>query len=126
MDKIIFTGFRTDIPQILAALDIFAFPSHAEAFGLALLEAMAMAKPSVCTNSDGVLDIAVDNETSFLFEKKNSADLTGKLKTLIDSAELRKKFGEAARIRAEKFFRKEDQIDKLVNLYNELINNVTV
>ena len=60
------------------ALDIFVFPSHAESFGIALAEAMAVGKPSVCSNAEGVLDIAVDGETSLLFENKNAEDLTKK------------------------------------------------
>ncbi|NWG28392.1 MAG: glycosyltransferase family 4 protein, partial [Ignavibacteriaceae bacterium] len=75
LTNLIFTGFRSDTPEVLAAMDIFAFPSHSEAFGIALVEAMAMAKPSVCSNTEGVLDIAVDEETSYLFETKNAEDL---------------------------------------------------
>jgi glycosyltransferase involved in cell wall biosynthesis len=48
LDNLIFTGYRSDVPELLAAMDIFVFPSHAEAFGIALIEAMAMQKPSVC------------------------------------------------------------------------------
>lgn len=120
-NKFIFTGFRKDIPDVISAMDIFAFPSHAEAFGLALLEAMALGKPSVCTNSDGVLDIAVDGETSYLFEKKNAADLAEKLNRLLSSEEIRYRFGKAARKRAEINFKKEDQIEKLIRLYEKEI-----
>lgn len=121
-DKIIFTGFRSDTPEVLAALDIFVFPSHAEAFGLALGEAMSMGKPSVCSNSDGVLDLAIDNETSFLFERQNSADLAAKLSLLVESPELRSKFGSAARERIVKYFDEENYITKLIGLYDKLIN----
>ena len=69
-NNICFTGYRSDIPEVLGALDIFVFPSRDEAFGLALIEAMSMGKPSVCTNYGGVLDIAVDGNTSFYFKKK--------------------------------------------------------
>ncbi len=40
--NIIFTGYRGDTPEVLSAMDIFVFPSHNEAFGIALIEAMAM------------------------------------------------------------------------------------
>ena len=61
--------------EVLSAMDIFLFPSHAEAFGVALVEAMAMAKPSVSTNSDGILDITVDNETGYLFKKDDQLSI---------------------------------------------------
>jgi len=70
LSNLIFTGFRSDTPEVLSAMDIFVFPSHAEAFGIALAEAMSMGKPSVCSNAEGVLDIAVDGVTSLFFEIK--------------------------------------------------------
>lgn len=121
IDKIIFTGYRSDIPEILAALDIFVFPSHAEAFGMALAEAMSMGKPSVCSNSDGVLEIAVDGATSYLFENKNSKDLSGKIEMLINSPAKRKEFGLAARKRVIDLFNMDKFTKELINIYNALI-----
>ncbi len=115
--NIIFTGFRSDTPDILAATDIFVFPSHGEAFGIALAEAMAMGRPSVCSNSDGVLDIAVDNVTSYLFENKNSSDLAKKIDWLISSPGTRNEFGAAARKRAAANFDLEMLTDKVLEIY---------
>jgi len=121
-NKVIFTGFRNDTPKIFAALDIFVFPSHAEAFGVALAEALSMEKPTVCSNSDGVLDIAVDGVTSFLFEKQNWHDLADKVEILIVSPETRKAFGLQGRKRAVQFFDLEVFTSKLINIYKISIN----
>ena len=121
ISNIIFCGFRSDTPEVLAAMDIFAFPSHAEAFGIALVEAMAMGVPSVCSNSDGILDIAVDNETSFLFEKKNAKDLGDKIEQLINSKELRIRFGNNARKRAVENFDIEILTEKVIAVYNSAL-----
>jgi len=126
LKNIIFTGFRGDTPEVLAALDIFAFPSHSEAFGIALVEAMAMKKPSVCSKADGVIDIAVDNETAYLFENKNADDLRAKLKLLIDSNETRLRFGESARKRVVENFDLEIITDKVVKIYSEEICGVVL
>jgi glycosyltransferase involved in cell wall biosynthesis len=120
-NDIIFTGFRKDTPEILAAMDIFVFPSHSEAFGIALVEAMAMGKPSVCSDSDGILDIAVNDVTSYLFQKQNSKDLTKKLKLLINSPEQRKNFSEAARNRAIEMFDMEILTSNVISCYEQLI-----
>ncbi len=104
LKNVIFAGFRNDTPDILAAMDIFVFPSHAEAFGIALAEAHSMALPSVCSNSDGVLDIAVDGETALLFENKNADDLSAKLEILIKDSQLRMSLGMKARERALELF----------------------
>lgn len=124
LHNIIFTGYRNDIPELLAALDIFVFPSHAEAFGIALIEAMAMEKPSVCSASDGILDIAVDKETSMLFEKGNAAALEKQINILIDNPALRKEFSKAARRRVLENFNIDLVTDKTCSLYNELILSV--
>jgi glycosyltransferase involved in cell wall biosynthesis len=120
LQNLIFTGYRSDIPELLAAIDIFVFPSHAEAFGIALIEAMAMEKPSVCSASEGVLDIAVDNQTSLLFEKQNAADLKDKIEILINNPDKRKSFAGAARKRVLDNFNIDAVTDRICSLYNEL------
>ncbi|MCX7798129.1 MAG: glycosyltransferase family 4 protein [Melioribacter sp.] len=119
--KIIFTGFRKDTPEVLAAMDIFVFPSHAEAFGIALAEALSMGKPSVCSNSDGVLDIAVDGVTSFLFNKQNWKELAEKVEILINNPQLRQKFGLEARKRAVELFDINVFTNKLIDIYQRAI-----
>jgi len=119
--NVIFTGYRSDTPQVIAAMDIFVFPSHNEAFGIALVEAMSMAKPSVCSNSDGVLDIAVDNETSYLFETKNAGDLTKKIELLINSPATRVQFGNSARTRAIENFDLDVLTEIVIKIYEDLL-----
>jgi hypothetical protein len=125
LKNLVFTGFRGDTPEVLAAMDIFAFPSHSEAFGIALVEAMAMKKPSVCSNSEGVLDIAVDSETSYLFENKSAEDLEAKLKLLIESKETCNEFGENARRRVIENFDLAKVTDKVLKIYHEELNRVS-
>jgi glycosyltransferase involved in cell wall biosynthesis len=124
LSNVIFAGFRSDTRDVLSAMDIFVFPSHAEAFGLALVEAMAMKLPSVCSNSDGILDIAVEGVTSFMFEKKNSNEMTEKIEMLIHSQSKRNEMGEAARVRVEENFGLEIHTDKLLNIYRDSVNSV--
>jgi glycosyltransferase involved in cell wall biosynthesis len=82
---------------------------------------MAMAKPSVSTSSDGILDITVDNETGYLFKKDDPADLKNKLELLINSPEKRKTFGKAARQRVLEQFDSQKLMDGLVELYKQFI-----
>jgi len=125
LKNVIFTGFRSDTADVLTAMDIFVFPSHSEAFGIALIEAMAMKKPAVCSNAEGVLDIAVNNQTAYLFENKNASDLKSKLKMLIKSGETRISFGENARKRVVQNFDMEIITDKVVNIYREEIREAS-
>jgi glycosyltransferase involved in cell wall biosynthesis len=119
----IFAGFRSDTRDVLFAFDIFIFPSHAEAFGIALIEAMAMERASVCANADGVLDIAVDGETNLLFQNKNAEDLTRKTEQLIIDENKRITMGKKARQRVIEKFEIEIIMDRTVKFYKNYINN---
>ena len=123
-DKVIFTGFRSDIPDLLSSMDIFTFPSHSEAFGNALIEAMAMGKPSVCSNSAGVPEIAVEGKTGYFFKKQDADDLTVKLELLINSPERRITFGEAARYHVRQNFDLIRTTDKILALYYDALTTV--
>jgi glycosyltransferase involved in cell wall biosynthesis len=125
LKNVIFTGFRSDTPEILSAMDIFIFPSHSEAFGIALVEAMAMGKPSVCTNSDGILDIALNGKTGYLFEKKDPEDLKNKIELLIYSPDNGIAFGKAARERVIEYFDFDKLIDEHVDIYKRIINLIS-
>ena len=120
--NIIFTGFRTDTADILSAMDIFVFPSHAESFGMVLIEAMAMERPTVSADAEGVLDITIDGETGLLFENKNVNDLTEKISKLIDSEELGSKLGKGGRQRIINNFNLEKQTEKILGIYSSLIS----
>lgn len=63
---IIFTGYRTDMPDLLAAFDAFIVPSRHEPFGLVLLEAMEAGLPVCATAAGGVLDILADAPESLV------------------------------------------------------------
>ena len=116
-DRIRLTGFRHDIHRLLNALDIFVFPSHAEAFGLVLLEAMATGLPVVSSNCDGVLDIVTDRIEGFLVPPKEVEQLVVAVEKLIQSPELRRHFGQVGCQKVKEQFDLEQMVDKIEDLY---------
>ena len=68
LDRVRFLGFREDIPEILAATDIFVFPSLREGLPLALMEAMAAGLPVVCSNIRGNRDLIEHGKGGYLAE----------------------------------------------------------
>lgn len=116
-----FAGFRRDVPDALASFDIFAFPSHAESFGVALIEAMAMHLPVVASNCDGVLDIVVDGKTGVLVPPGDAASLAGALQRLLEDPLLRQEMGAAGRKRVMGCFDRERQMDRLEEIYRSLL-----
>lgn len=95
---------HSDMPRVYNSCDIFTLPSLYEPFGLAVLEAMAVAKPVVVTNVGGMVDSVVHNVTGLKVEAGNHKALAEALLILLSDDGLRKKFGRAGRIRAEKKF----------------------
>ncbi len=120
-ERFVVTGFRQDIPQMLEAMDVFAFPSRAEAFGLALIEAMAMGLPTVSSNCDGVLDIVVDEETGLMVPPRDGAALAAATQRLLDDAALRVRLGQAGQARAHALFGEDRMLTRMEHLYTDLI-----
>jgi glycosyltransferase involved in cell wall biosynthesis len=120
-DTVVFTGFRRDVPDVMAAMDIFAFPSHAEAFGMVLIEAMATELPVVSTNCDGVLDIVVDGETGIYVPPRNPLRFAAALERLMGDGALRRSMGTAGRKRAVALFEWQDHLQRLESVYTELL-----
>jgi glycosyltransferase involved in cell wall biosynthesis len=118
-----FAGFRTDIPDIMASFDLFAFPSHAESFGIVLIEAMAMERPVVSTNCDGVLDIMVDGETGLMVPPQNAHAFADALARLLEDPSLRTRMGSAARRRVATLFDQQRQLDRLEEIYRSVLNS---
>lgn len=113
-----FPGYVKDVPRLLAALDILAFPSHEESFGLGLTEAMAMRLPVVASGSAGVLDIVVDGETGLLVPPKDSQSLAAGIAALARDPEKRLRFGEAGRKRVEELFSMKSVVRRLEEFYS--------
>ena len=115
--QVIFTGYRRDIPRMLRAMDIFAFPSHEESFGTILVEAMAMELPVVACRSGGVPDIVVDGDTGILVPPRTVDELSDALLTLIADDELRRRLGRNGRRHVERHFDFAKYIDTLEEDY---------
>jgi glycosyltransferase involved in cell wall biosynthesis len=120
-DRMILTGYRDDVPDLLGAMDLFLFPTHAEAFGLVIVEAMAMGLPVVSANCDGVPDIVEEGRTGLLVNPRDVEGLTAAVGTLLKDGEMRRAFGKAGRARAETLFSEEKMCREMEELYQQLI-----
>ena len=107
-DKVLFAGFRSDVPDVLAAFDILDFPSHAESFGAVVVEAMALEKPAVSTNCDRVLDIVVNGETGLYVNPGKPKELADALSRLVGEPSLRESLGKAGRDAGDEHVRSTD------------------
>ncbi|WP_288126597.1 glycosyltransferase [Thiomonas sp.] len=94
---VVFTGMRTDVPRLVAALDVFVMPSRWEGLPIALLEAMASAKPVICTRVGGIPDVVRDGDNGLLIDASDPAQLQQRIAQLLDSPDERTRLGLRAR-----------------------------
>ncbi len=87
-------GYRTDIPQLLMASDIFVFPSRREGLSVALMEAMLCGLPVVCSEIRGNSDLIHNAKGGFLIKVNNPEEYANKLNILLQDRELCRSFGE--------------------------------
>lgn len=124
-DRIKFLGAisEEEKPRAYRAADIHVFPSidRSEAFGLVALEAAASGMPCVASDLPGVRSVVKNEETGLLVKPESSDELAAAIARLLDDADLRRRLGAAARLRAEAEFSWEPLMDKLEGVYGELI-----
>ena len=91
-------GYRTDVRELLKQCHIVAFPSYyMEGLPKSLIEADAIGRPIITSNSVGCKETVMDGEYGFLIQPKDVDALTGKRDILLGDAELRQRMGKAAR-----------------------------
>lgn len=116
--RFIISDFRTDVPDILGAFDIFVLPSTwPESFALVVVEAMAAGKPVIATAQGGPLEIVVPGETGYLVPAGDECALAESIRMLLDAPELIASFGEAGRRRASELFSICRYVLEFENLY---------
>jgi len=117
----IFTGFRDDVPNLLATMDVFVLPSLWEGVPMALLEAMAMAKPVVATEVGGIPEIVIDGVTGLLVPPRDPDALAEAIIALLQDRERAEAMGRTGQERVERYFTVERMVQKTEALYEELI-----
>lgn len=109
-------GYRSDIPALLAAADIFTLPSHFEGLPMSIIEAMLTELPVVSTEIRGPREQVVHNQTGLLVPANTVAPLAAALRTLTLNPALRRRMGAAGRKRALELFEEENVLNKTVRL----------
>lgn len=124
--KVIFTGYRTDIPALMKLMDIIVHSSIApEPFGMVVIEGMAMGKPVVATRGGGPLDIVSDGETGFLVGMGDIREMAEKIIELLENEPLLSSMGQKGRERVELIFCKERYAKQIENIYKLIIRDNT-
>jgi glycosyltransferase involved in cell wall biosynthesis len=102
-DRLVFTGFTRDVAAALSALDVVVFPSLWEGTPLTLFETLAMGKPIVATDADGLLDVLTDRTDALVVPKAEAKALARAIGELLDNPPLAAALSAAARKTGQRY-----------------------
>jgi glycosyltransferase involved in cell wall biosynthesis len=115
--QVLLLGYRTDIPQVLAALDVFVLPSLYEGLPYTLLEAMAAGRAVVATDVVGNRDLVQHGKTGMLVPARQAQALGSTFLHLLSAADERERLGEAAFTAARQRATPDQMAQQVVELY---------
>jgi glycosyltransferase involved in cell wall biosynthesis len=119
--RVHFLPFRNDVPDVLAAADIFVLPSLWEGLPIGLLEAMSMGKPVIATNVDGTKEVITNGQNGLLIETQDLvANLSRAIVKLAESESLRDQLSKNVLQTIKADFNAESMTRKIEKIYEDL------
>lgn len=120
-DVVRFTGHLSEIPTVLAALDVLVHTSVApEPFGRVMIEAMAAGLPVAAPAEGGSLEIVLDGQTGLLYPPRDASALADAIVRLLSDGQRAREMGEAGRARVAELFTLDRCVNGMESLYREL------
>ena len=119
-DRVVFAGFAKDVARVVSAFDVSVFPSLWEGTPLTVFEALAMGKPIVATDADGLLDVLKHDRDALIVPRRDPPALAAGIVRLIEDPALRARLGAEARVTGQHydigaFVRKMEQLYVLLH-----------
>jgi len=119
--KLVFAGWRDDMPQVYGAIDVLGLASSIEGLALVVIEAMATGKPVVRTAAAGTEDTVVPGETGYIVPVDDAAALASALKGLVKEPERRRRMGARSRERVTALFSAEAMARSVERVFTETL-----
>lgn len=116
-----FLGNRSDVPDVLAAGDVFAFPSLYEGIGGAVIEAMALGLPVVCSDIAPLREVVEAGRSALLVPPEDPASLASALARLLDDRALARRLGDRGREVFRERFSLELGAAEMARLYRSML-----
>lgn len=122
-DSISFIGYRSDIPNQLAMLDIYVQPSLSAGISCSILEAMASGLPVIATNVGGTKEAIIDGQTGLLVPMRDSKAIAEKISYLIEHPDVAHRIGNNAKAYVKEKFSVESMVEKTEALFTSLLQS---
>ena len=101
--RFVFAGFTKDVARAVSAFDVSVFPSLWEGTPLTVFEALAMGKPIVATDADGLRDVLTHDRDALIVPKRDAAALADAMVRMIDEPDTRRRLGDHARLTGRQY-----------------------
>lgn len=116
-----FLGLRKDIAELLATADLFVLPSLWEGLSIALLEALAAAKPVIATAVSGTKELITSDLNGVVVPPSDSTALAQAILSLLNDPDTAKSLGQAARTHIIENYSAQKQVEQSIALYHQLL-----
>lgn len=120
-DRVLLTGFRNDIAEVLPEIDLLLFTSKTEGLGTSLLDAFAAGVPVVATAAGGVSELVEHGKTGLLCKVGDAPALAKAVQQLVNDPVLQRKLAENAKAKVQ-HFTKEKMAEAILKIYRETGN----
>lgn len=119
--EVVFTGHRKDVPALMEAMDLFVLPTLREGFGVVFAEAMAMGIPVIGSRIGPVAEVVEDGVTGYLLPPERPDLFADRALELLGNEDRRRAFGNAGRLRVERYFDETRMLKTIEGHYRELL-----
>lgn len=120
-DKVVFTGFRRDIPEILSSMDVFVLPSLMEGLPMVLLEAMAARKPVIATEVGEIPKILEQGKLAVLVKPKDVRGLAEAIVSVLEAENKINGITQNSYNKVKDNYSSEKMADKYFEVYQEIL-----
>jgi len=121
LDKhVVLPGFRADILSFIKSFDLFVMSSLFEGLGTSLLDAMALSKATVASDTGGIPEVVSHGETGLLVPPRDARGLAAAIAMLLKDPERRERMGRAGLDRVTRLFSADQMVEKTLDVYRNL------
>lgn len=119
-DRVHFLGFRRDVHQVIAAMDVFTLPSEKEGLSIAVMEAMAIGRPVVATRISGMDEVVRDGENGLLVAPCSAPELAQALECLLRDPAKRQQFAANGKRFVESHFEQKQCVGRVEEFFQRV------